>query len=136
MVQKSLKDRFINQKMKKGKKSLCEKQMFVFFKLFQKNNKKNINLLFKHALVKTTPSLSLRKVTRSSDKTIKNYPYILNKNTRISLSLRHLIKPFSILNCLNIQDWIKMLNEKSITKNLFQDRAIQEKKLLRYRWFF
>jgi ribosomal protein S7 len=135
MVQKSLKNRMINLKMKKGKKSICEKQMLAYFKLLQKSNRKNINFLFKQVLIKTTPTLSLRKVTRNSDDTIKYYPHVLKKSTRIALSLRLLIKPPSVFDCLASQDWFNMLNDKLITKSTSQDQVMQHKKLSRYRWF-
>ncbi len=136
MVQKSLKSRCINLKMKQGKKSLCEKQIITSFKTFQKNNIKNMNLLVKYALKKLIPFVTIRKVTRSTDNTYKEYPYVLKKNRRIVMGLNSLVKNPSILDCLSTQEWIKNLNEKAEKKNLLQKQIIQQKKLLRYRWFF
>jgi ribosomal protein S7 len=135
MVQKSLKSRCINLKMKQGKKSLCEKQIFTSFKIFQKNNRKNMNILLKYALMKLTPFVTTRKVTRSTDNTYKEYPYVLKKNRRIVMGLNSLVKNPSILDCLSTPEWIKVLNEKAEKKNLLQKQIIQQKKLLRYRWF-
>lgn len=136
MVRKDLKNKLINLKMKKGKKSLCEKQWFVFLKSFQRSNKKNLNSFFKHALVKLTPVVSTKKVTRNTDNTVRQYPYVLRKDQRIALSLKHLVKPLSFLNCLSVQDWGVMLMDKMITRNELHEQALQEKKLLKYRWFF
>lgn len=135
MVRKSLKNRFINLMMKQGKKSVCEKQLFTSLKLFQKNTRKNMNFLLKHAIIKITPLVGLKKVTRSTDNTSKEYPYVLKKSSRLSISLRQLAKPSSIFGCSSIDDWAKALNEKSDTKNLLQEQTLQQKKLLRYRWF-
>jgi ribosomal protein S7 len=136
MAQKNLKIRLINLKMKKGKKSLCERQLLAFFKLLQRKNKKNLNSLLKHALATTAPIIYTRKVTRSTDNTVKNYPYVLRKDQRIALGLKNLIKPFSILRCLSVQDWVNMLLNKSIVKKSLHDQVLQDKKLLKYRWFF
>lgn len=136
MVQKNLKNKLINLKMKKGKKSLCEKQLLVFFKLFQQRNKKNLNSFFKHALAKLMPVVSTKKVTRNSDNTVRYYPYVLKKTQRIALSLKHLVKPLSILKCLNVQDWTVMLADKLTTRKDLHEQAFQDKKLLKYRWFF
>lgn len=122
--------------MKKGKKYLCEKQLFVFFKSFQRRNKKNFNTLFKHVLAKLTPVVSTKKVTRNTDNTVRYYPYVLRKDQRMALSLKHLVKPFSILECLSVQDWIVMLGDKLITRKDLHEQAFQDKKLLKYRWFF
>jgi ribosomal protein S7 len=135
MVQKSLKNRFINLKMKQGKKSVSEKQLFISFKLFQKSTRKNMNFLLKHALIKVTPLVCLKKVTRSTDNTSKEYPYVLKKNRRIAMSLKQLAKPSSIFGCFTTHDWVKVLNEKSDTNFLLQEQTLQQKKLLRYRWF-
>jgi ribosomal protein S7 len=135
MVQKSLKSRCINLKMKQGKKSLCEKQLFTSFKIFQKNNRKNMNILFKHALMKLTPFVTTRKVTRTTDNSFREYPYVLKKNRRIVMGLNSLVKNPSILDCLSTSEWIKVLKEKAEKKNLLQKQIIQQKKLLRYRWF-
>ena len=135
MVQKSLKNKFINLKMKQGKKSVCERQLLTSFKLFQKNTRKNMNFLLKHALIKVTPLVCLKKVTRSTDNTSKEYPYVLKKGRRIAASLKQLAKPSSIFGCSTTHDWIKVLNEKSDTNFFLQEQILQQKKLLRYRWF-
>lgn len=122
--------------MKKGKKYICEKQLFVFFKFFQRSNKKNLSCFFKHALTKLTPVVSTKKVTRNTDNTVRHYPYVIRKDQRISLSLKHLVKPVSILKCLSVEDWVVMLTEKSITRKDLHEQAFQDKKLLKYRWFF
>jgi ribosomal protein S7 len=136
MVRKNLKIKLINLKMKKGKKYLSEKQLFVFFKLFQRRNKKDLNSFFKHALVKLTPIVSTKKVTRNTDNTVRYYPYVLRKDQRIALSLKHLVKPSSILDCLNVQDWVVMLADKLVIRKDLHEQAFQDKKLLKYRWFF
>jgi ribosomal protein S7 len=135
MVQKSLKSRCINLKMKQGKKSLCEKQILTSFKTFQKNNRKNMDILLKYALIKLTPFVTTRKVTRNTDNSSKEYPYVLKKNRRIVMGLNSLVKNPSILDCLSTPEWMKVLNEKVEKKNLLQKQIIQQKKLLRYRWF-
>jgi ribosomal protein S7 len=135
MVQKSLKSRCINLKMKQGKKSLCEKQMITSFKIFQKNNRKNMDILLKYALIKLTPFVTTRKVTRNTDNSSKEYPYVLNKNRRIAMGLNSLVKTPSILDCLSTSEWMKVLKGKVEKKNLLQKQIIQQKKLLRYRWF-
>lgn len=135
MVQKSLKSRCINLRMKQGKKSLCEKQLFTSFKIFQKNNRKNMNILFKYALMKLTPFVATRKVTRTTDNSFREYPYVLKKNRRIVMGLKSLVKNPSILDSLSTSEWIKVLKEKAEKKNLLQKQIIQQKKLLRYRWF-
>ena len=94
-----------------------------------------MNFLLKHAIIKITPLVGLKKVTRSTDNTSKEYPYVLKKSSRLSISLRQLAKPSSIFGCSSIDDWAKALNEKSDTKNLLQEQTLQQKKLLRYRWF-
>lgn len=121
--------------MKQGKKDVCEKQLLTSLKLFQKNDKKNMNFLLKYAVIKTTPLVCLKKVTRSTDNTSKKYPYVLKKNSRISSSLKQLARSSSIFDCFSVDDWVKVLNEKSDTKNLSQEQTLQQKKLLRYRWF-
>ena len=121
--------------MKQGKKSLCEKQLVVSFKTFQKNNRKNMNILLKHSLIKLTPFVTTKKVTRSTDNTFREYPYVLKKNRRIVMGLNSLVKNPSILDCLSTAEWVKVLNEKVEKKNLLQNQIIQQKKLLRYRWF-
>jgi len=121
--------------MKQGKKSVCEKQLFTSLKLFQKNTRKNMNFLLKHAIIKITPLVGLKKVTRSTDNTSKEYPYVLKKNRRIAMSLKQLAKPSSIFGCFTTHDWVKVLNEKSDTNFLLQEQTLQQKKLLRYRWF-
>lgn len=95
-----------------------------------------MNLLVKYALKKLIPFVTIRKVTRSTDNTYKEYPYVLKKNRRIVMGLNSLVKNPSILDCLSTQEWIKNLNEKAEKKNFLQKQIIQQKKLLRYRWFF
>lgn len=121
--------------MKQGKKSVCERQLFTSLKLFQKNTRKNMNFLLKHSIIKITPLVYSKKVTRSTDATFKEYPYVLKKNSRISISLRQLTKSSSIFGCFSLDDWVKVLNEKLETKNLLQEQTLQQKKLLKYRWF-
>lgn len=121
--------------MKQGKKSVCERQLLTSFKLFQKNTRKDMNFLLRHALIKVTPLVCLKKVTRSTDNTSKEYPYVLKKGRRIAASLKQLAKPSSIFGCSTIHDWIKVLNEKSDTNFFSQEQTLQQKKLLRYRWF-
>lgn len=135
MVLKSLKSRFINLKMKKGNKSLSERQLLTSLKLFQRITSKNMNFLLKHALTKVAPLVCLKKVTRSTDHTFKEYPYVLKKSCRIAKSLKQLTKSPSIFGCFTVHDWVKNLNEKSDKNISLQEHILHQKKLLRYRWF-
>jgi ribosomal protein S7 len=133
MEQKNLKTKWINLKMKHGKKSVYEKKILMYFKLFQKNNKKDFNELLRQSLKEITPLIHLRKVTRSTDNTYKEYPYVLEKQKRIKLGLRLFLRNFA--ETTNILNWLKQLNDKRNITNNLQDQAIQLKKLLKYRWF-
>jgi len=130
-----LKNKWINLKMKKGKKSISEKHLLNLFKKYQRDNKKDINFFFKDALKRAIPSVHFKKVTRNTDNSFKEYPYVLKKSIRTFMGIKEAIKTFSVIKKPNEYNWSKKLSNILNMKKVSQEHIIQQKKYLRYRWF-
>ena len=139
-LQKKLQNHF----MINGLKSLSEKTILKTFKVLQKTKIKNHEDLFRFVLINTISIIQLKQVKKKNRKTIKEFPFVLNKNNRITFSIKSILKSitqkkqyhniykkffielFSIIQ--NKTELIKT-NEKN------QDYILTKKKHTFFRWF-
>tara|TARA_B100000795_G_scaffold134164_1_gene100167 strand:+ start:1165 stop:1686 length:522 start_codon:yes stop_codon:yes gene_type:complete len=144
-LQKNKKFKLVNFLLKKGKKQSAEKILFNSFKLLQKDNIKNINILLKSALINSAPVLNVKtlKSTRKQNKQIL-IPVFLSKINRVLFSMKSLTENSKILNrsssiCENMK--IEVLHSsleqsKTVkTKKNIHKSAYQNYTTAHYRWF-
>lgn len=81
-----------NHLMSEGNKSTCEKVIFKNIKLLQKTSKKNHTDLIKLAVINSSPVIQLRQIRKKKRKSIKEFPYVLKKQNRISLGVKMIVK--------------------------------------------
>lgn len=125
--------KLINRLMLCGNKWKSEKILLNTLKKLQKFQKLQINLILKSVIINNSPYFNIKQVKKKKKKQIE-FPFLLNKNLRISYSIKNLVnnkKNFYI-------DLSNSLNNKGISidlkKKIHKD-AFLKKKLANYRWF-
>ena len=131
-----IKNKIYNHLMVSGNKFSCEKILFKNFKLLQKSTKKNHKELIKYTIINLAPTIQLRQIKKKKRKSIKEFPYVLNKKNRISLGIKNMTKKQAktffeeiILVSKKKSDLLKM-NE------ITQKPVLSKKKYIFFRWFF
>ena len=139
---KHLKYKIYNYLIINGNKKTCEKIFLKSLKLIQKQSLKYTKNLIKSAIVNTSPIVKLKKVKKKKKK-MKEFPFILSKQNRISLAINSIIKNIAkkqktdfsnkftheiILSSRNKSDSVKK------KENLYE-HAFINKKYANYRWF-
>jgi len=144
-LQKNKKFKLINFLLKKGKKQSAEKILLNSFKLLQKDNIKNINILLKSALINSAPILNVKtlKSARKQNKQIL-IPVFLSKINRVLFSMKSLTENSKILNgsssiCENMKTEVlhsSLEQSKTVkTKKTIHKSAYQNYTTAHYRWF-
>lgn len=126
--------------MVNGNKLTCEKFLLKNFKLLQKRNKKSHGNIIKLAIINSAPIIQVRQIKKKKRKSVKEFPYILKKQNRISLGIKSLInKKSKIINKKLFQEIILLAKKKSEflkTKEIQHKEALTKKKFIFFRWFF
>ena len=124
--------KLINRLMLCGNKWKSEKILLNTLKKLQKFQKLQINLILKSVIINNSPYFNIKQVKKKKKQI--EFPFLLNKNLRISYSIKNLVnnkKNFYI-------DLSNSLNNKGISidlkKKIHKD-AFLKKKLANYRWF-
>ena len=137
---KKIKNRIYSQILKNGNLYTCEKLILKSLKRLQSNNNKSYKNMIKNALVNVTPVLEIRQIMKKKKKGLKEFPYILNKQNRISLGIKQLKNSskseFSNLLFQNILSFSKKKSEYLKKKELNQKTFNNKKKYAFFRWFF
>lgn len=138
-----LKEKILNQIMLNGNKYTTENLLFKSLKRIQKNyNKKNSKELIKIGIVNSSPVIFLKQIKRKRKRTIE-FPFLLNKMSRISYGLKFLIKSSNAKKAnlfykqfeLEFVDSSKNLSESSKKKKNIHTESFLKKKFANYRWF-
>ena len=139
----TLKNKIQNHFMNSGLKSISEKTILKSFKVLQKNKKKNHKDLLKFIVINKVPVIHLKQIKKKNRKTVKEFPFVLNENNRITFSIKSILKSINqkkqfnvsirlfleILNIISNKTEIVKTNEKN------QDYALTKKKYTFFRWF-
>lgn len=142
MIQKqiNLKIKMFNLLMVDGKKQTREKEIFKTFKNLQKTNEKNHNEILKQAIVNLTPTTQIRQIRKKKRKSIKEFPYILNKRNRLSLGLKFMLQTSTRSSDRALSSELILLagkkSEKIRVKESNHVLALNEKKYSFFRWFY
>ena len=132
-----LKEKMYNHLMSKGNKSTCEKVIFKNIKLLQKTSKKNHTDLIKLAVINSSPVIQLRQIRKKKRKSIKEFPYVLKKQNRISLGVKMIVKNNETTSFYEeILLFSKKRSEALKIKETKQELALTTKKNIFFRWFF
>lgn len=126
-----------NHLMSEGNKSTCEKVIFKNIKLLQKTSKKNHTDLIKLAVINSSPVIQLRQIRKKKRKSIKEFPYVLKKQNRISLGVKMIVKNNETTSFYEeILLFSKKKSEVLKIKETKQELALTTKKNIFFRWFF
>lgn len=126
-----------NHLMSEGNKSTCEKVIFKNIKLLQKTSKKNHTDLIKLAVINSSPVIQLRQIRKKKRKSIKEFPYVLKKQNRISLGVKMIVKNNETTSFYEeILLFSKKRSEVLKIKETKQELALTTKKNIFFRWFF
>lgn len=132
-----LKEKMYNHLMSEGNKSTCEKVIFKNIKLLQKTSKKNHTDLIKLAVINSSPVIQLRQIRKKKRKSIKEFPYVLKKQNRISLGVKMIVKNNETTSFYEeILLFSKKRSEVLKIKETKQELALTTKKNIFFRWFF
>lgn len=141
-----LKQKFFNQLINKGNKNTSEKILLESIKSVQKQSSKKSKDLLLLSIINSTPILKMNKITKKRKrKLIKEVPtLIVNKNSRLSLSIKYILKMASenkegisfnnkltkeiIMNSQNIGNTIKFKNDRQ------KKILVQKRYLMNYKW--
>ena len=144
-----LRNKLMNLATKNGKKQKSEKNIAKSFKAAQKFQKKNHGKLTKLSILNAIPVFQIVKLTNKKrrKKSVKEVPtFVSNYNSRVSLSLKYLIKTANSKTLNKQQTFLekfknelllgaKSENQAYAIKHNFQTKALAEKKYFRYyRW--
>jgi ribosomal protein S7 len=136
--------KIINQLVLNGKTAVSEKiwlkSIKFFYKSFAKNHKKCIN----QALVSIAPLIKVKQLKQKSKRSqLKEFPYIVDTQIRVSLALKFFLGKKKRKNELKlhkklIAELLAVINSSSVNlvkkKNLYE-YAFVKKKYFFYRWF-
>ena len=136
--------KIINQLTISGKSAISEKiwlkSLKLFYKSFAKNHKKAIN----QALINITPLIKIKQLKKKKKRLeLKEFPYIINNKSRVSLALKFFLNKTKNKNEINmhqklVNELITVADKSSVSinkrKNLYE-YAFIKKKYFYYRWF-
>lgn len=136
----TIKNKIYNHLMSNGNKLSCEKILFKNFKLLQKSTKKNDKKIIKFAIINLAPTIQLRQIKKKKRKSIKEFPYVLKKENRISLGIKNVIKTQTKTIHKNLFEEIILISKKrsefSKINEITQRPILSKKKYIFFRWFF
>lgn len=132
----NLKEKMHNHLMSNGNKGTCEKKILQNFKLLQKTSKKDHTNLVKLAIINSSPIIQLRQIKKKKRKSVKEFPYVLKKQNRISLGLKLIVEKSNKNLHQEILQFAKKKSELLRTKEDKHKLALAQKKYIFFRWFF
>jgi ribosomal protein S7 len=132
----NLKNKMYNHLMMNGNKNTCEKKILKNFKLLQKTTRKSHTSLMKLAILNSSPIIQLRQIKKKKRKSIKEFPYVLNKKNRISLGIKQIVRKTNKILYQEILLVSKKRSEILKTKETKHKLALAQKKYVFFRWFF
>ena len=138
-----LKHKVNNYMMIDGKKTVCEKIFLKSSKILQKNTTKNYRNVVKLAIINTAPTIQLKQIKEKKRKTVKEFPFILNKKNRLTLSIKSILRSLrkntgtKIENSLPFELLLIANNKSDILKTKKDNHklALTKKKYIFFRWF-
>ena len=136
-----LKNRIQTYMMVNGKKNLCEKILLKTSKLLQKRTKKNHINLITRSLINATSIISTKKIKKSKRKTIKEFPYILNKKNRLMLSIKRILHSLKRKSKITNELFLEIIAVSRMESDVLKSKeeshntALIKKKYAYFRWF-
>ena len=138
-----IKKKFLTKLTNNGKKYNSEKIFKKSVKLLQKSLRKNSKDIFKKSVLNSSPIVQVKQIKRRR-KQIKEFPYITNKNLRISLGLKSIIntvqskKRSSFFHKELANELLLVTENKGLTiktKRTSYENSFKIKKYANFRWF-
>jgi len=130
------KTKYVNQLMFKGKKNKSELIFFNNCKKIQKSYNKNSTDILKISIINSSPFFNIKKIRRKR-KNLIEFPFFLDKKTRIMYALKELTADKNktafyseILNSANQK------GKASNNKEKLHKESFLKKKTANYRWFY
>lgn len=138
-----LKNKIYNYMMVDGKKTMSEKKILKSSKILQKNTIKNHKNIIKLAIMNAAPTIQMKQIKKKKRKTVKEFPFVLNKKNRITLSIKSILNslrkntgtkidallPFELLSTANTKNDILKIKKDN------HKLALIKKKYIFFRWF-
>lgn len=119
-----------------GKKNKSELILFKNFKKIQKEYGKDSTEIIKLSIINSSPFFNIKKIKRKR-KNLIEFPFLLNKKTRIMYSFKKLTDNRTTKNLYS--ELIKSANQNgqaSLDKDKLHKEAFIKKKTANYRWFY
>ena len=143
----NIKHKIFNHLMINGNKETCEKTFLKSSKILQKSLLKNYQELIKIGIVNTSPTINVKqvKLKKGKKKNIKEYPFVLDSENRISIAIKFILetvkkkenKPFYLYTNLKQEIIANSQNDSNAIKkkNDLQKNTLLKKRYVFYRWF-
>lgn len=138
-----IKKKILTKLINNGIKSSSEKILRKTIKTLQKNSKKNHKEILKKAMINSSPIVKVKQIKRRR-KQIKEFPYIISKNLRLSFGLKSMFKVINSKKKMNyfykelVEELLLTATNKSISTKVKKDiheHAFKTKKYANFRWF-
>jgi ribosomal protein S7 len=143
----NIKHKIFNHLMTNGNKETCEKTFLKSSKSLQKSIFKNYQELIKIGIINTAPIINVKqvKLKKGKKKKVKEYPFVLNSENRISLAIKLILeavkkkenKPLYLYTNLKQEITANSQNDSSAVKKKYdlQKNTLLKKQFAYYRWF-
>jgi small subunit ribosomal protein S7 len=138
-----LSEKFVNNLMSKGKKSISEKIIFNIFKILQKTTVKNIIYVIKFSVINSSIVLCTFKKKKKKKGVVREIPFILSLQKRtfsiikvILNFIKFKLKSSFLINFKN--EIIKILKKNSdllLKKEQIFLSVLKNKAYAHFRWF-
>ena len=138
-----LSEKFVNNLMSKGKKSISEKIIFNIFKILQKITVKNSIFIIKFSLLNSSIVLSTYRIKNKKKVVVREIPFILSLQKRtfsiikvILNFIKFKLKSSFLINFKN--EIIKILKKNSdllLKKEQIFLSVLKNKAYAHFRWF-
>jgi ribosomal protein S7 len=136
-----LKNKLINILSKNGDKYLSQILFLKCCKNMQKTNFKDTKEILKLAIINSTYVVFNKKIKRKKKK-MREFPYLLNKSSRVTLAIKSILKLALSNNNQTYKTLSKEfvlsaqnLSETITQRNNLHQHAFFTKKYAKYRWF-
>ena len=138
-----IKKKFLTKLINNGNKCNSEKIFKKSIKLLQKKLTKSSKDIFKKSVINSSPVLKVKQI-KQRRKQIKEFPYIINKTSRISLGLNSIVNNVKLKKKYNFfykeltDELLLTIDNKSSTVKLKKnnyENAFKLKKYANFRWF-
>jgi ribosomal protein S7 len=143
----NIKHKMLNHLMVNGNKETCEKTFLKSSKSLQKSVLKNYQELIKTGIINSSPTVNVKqvKLKKGKKKNIKEYPFVLASENRISLAIKFILetvkkkenKPLYLYSNLKQEIITNSQNESNAIKKKddLQKNTLLKKQYAYYRWF-